>query len=178
MDYVGWIDVLIVRVSVLVFVLIFLVAPVVFPRRFGGVALSGLLRVDALEDTTLLHHVVGLRMKLAWPFQGFVVIFLIISSTSEALDCVDLVVVVARSFACDFIMVVTAPVPPFSVVAVVVAPKASVVKTSAVVVPSGKLLVLLGSSDVFSDELFCIIVIGIILGRGEEFGDCARPLAQ
>ena len=53
------------RVSVLVVVLILLVAPVVFPCSFGGVALNDLLRVDALEDTTFLHRVVGLGMKLA-----------------------------------------------------------------------------------------------------------------
>jgi len=97
-DYIGWVDVLVARVSVLVFVLILLVSPVVFPRSFSGVALNGLLRVDALEDTAFLYRVVGVGMKLAWPFQGFVVIFLIISSTSETLDCVHLVIVVTRSF--------------------------------------------------------------------------------
>ena len=94
------------------------------------------------------------------------------------LDCVHLVIVVARSLASEVIAVVATPIPPFSVVAVVATPKASVVETSVVVVPSGRLLVLLGSSDVFSDELFCVVDVGIILGRGEEFGDRGRPLAQ
>jgi len=163
-------------VSVLVFVLILLVASVVFACSFGGIALSGLLCVNALEDTTFLHRVVRLGMKLAWPFQLFIVIFLIVSSTSETLDYVDLVVAVARSFASEIVTVIAAHVPPFSVVAVVAASEASVIETSAVVIPSGKLLVLLGSSNVFSDELF--YVIGVILGCGEEFGDRACPLAE
>ena len=95
--------------------------------------------------------------------------------TSETLDCVDLELVVARLFASEIITVVTTPIPPLSVVAIVVAPKASNVETSAVVIPSGKLLILLGSSDVISDELFCVVGVGVVLGRGEEFGDHARP---
>ena len=162
-------------VSVLVFVLVFLAVPVVLPRSFGGVTLSGLLRVDALEDTTFFYRVVRFGMKLARPFQGFAVIFLIISSTGGTLDCIHLMVVVARSFAPEVIAVVAAPIPPFSVV---VAPKASVVETSAVVVLSGRLLVLLGSPDVFYDELLCVIGVSVILGRGEEFGDRGRPLAE
>ena len=86
--------------------------------------MSGPLHVDALEDTTFFHHVVRFGMKLAWPFQGFVVIFLIISSTGGTFDCVHLVVFVVRLFAREVIAVVAAPIPPFSVV---VAAKASVV---------------------------------------------------
>ena len=111
---------------------------------------------------------------------NYVVVFLIITPTSETLDCVDFVVVVTRSFTLEVVMVVAAPVPPFSVVAIIIAPKPSVVETSAVVsviVPSSRLLVLLGSSDVFSDELFCVIGVGIILSHGKEFGDHARPFA-
>ena len=52
-------------------------------------------------------------------------------STGGTFDCVHLVVVVARLFAPEVIAVVAAPIPPFSFV---VAPKASVVGTSAVVV--------------------------------------------
>ena len=76
------------------------------------------------------------------------------------LDCIHLVVVVTRSFAPEVITVVVAPVPPFSVI---VALKASVVETSTVVVLSVSLLVLLGSPDIFSDELLCIIAVGVIL---------------
>jgi len=46
-DYVGWVDVLVPRISVLVFVLVVLVAPVVFPGSLGGVSLSIPLRAVA-----------------------------------------------------------------------------------------------------------------------------------
>ena len=112
---------------------------------------------------------------------NYVVVFLIITPTSETLDCVDFVVVVTRSFTLEVVMVVAAPVPPFSVVAIIIAPKPTVIETSAVVsviVPSSRLLVLLGSFDVFPDELFCVIGIGVIFGRGEELSDRGWPLAQ
>ena len=96
----------------MVFVLVLLVAPVVLPHCFSGVTLNGLLRVDAFEDTTFLHCVVGLGMKLAWPLQRFVVVFLIITSLGKPFDCVDFVVVVMRSFTSEIDTVVTAPVPP------------------------------------------------------------------
>ena len=168
-------------ISVLVFVLVLLVAPIALSHCFSGVTLNSLLCIDALEDMTFLHCVVGLRVKLAWPLQGFVVVFLIITPTSEMLDCVDFMVVVTRSFTLEIVMVVATPVPPFSVVAIIVAPKAADVETFAVVsvvVPSRRLLVLLGSSDVFPNELFCVINIGVIFGRGEELGDLGWPLAQ
>ena len=65
MNYVGWMDVLMSWVPVLVVVFVLLVASVVFPGSFGGVSLSGPLRVDALEDTTFFHRVVRIGMKLA-----------------------------------------------------------------------------------------------------------------
>ena len=52
-------------VPILVVVFVLLVAPIVFPGSFGGVSLSGPLRVDALEDAAFFHHVVRLGMKLA-----------------------------------------------------------------------------------------------------------------
>jgi hypothetical protein len=67
-DYIGWVDVLVPWISVLVFVLILLVAPIVLPYSFGSVALSGLLCVDAPKDTKFFHHVVRFEMKLAQPF--------------------------------------------------------------------------------------------------------------
>ena len=90
-------------------------------------------------------------------------------------------VVVARLFTPEIVMVVKAPIPPFSVVAIIVAPRVAVVETSAVVsgvVSSRRLLVLLSSSDVFSDKFFCVVGVSIIFSRGEEFGDRARPLVQ
>jgi len=162
-------------VPVLVFVFVLLVASVVFPGSRDSVSLSGPLRVDALEDAAFLHRMVRLGMKLARPFQGLVVIFLIVLSTIGTLDGVHLMIVVARSLASEVIAVVTAPIPPFSAVAVVSTPRVSVVETSTTVVPSGRLL---GSSDVFSDEFFYVVGVDIIFGCGEELSDRGRPLAQ
>jgi len=85
------------------------------------------------------------------------------------------VIVVARSLASEVIAVVTAPIPPFSVVVVVAAPRVSVVETPTVVIPSGRLL---GPSDVFSNEFLYVVGIGVIFGHGEEFNDCGRHFAQ
>jgi len=124
--------------------------------------------------------VVGLGVKLARPLQGFITVFLIIASTGEPLDCVDLVVVVARSLTPEMVIVVTAPIPPFSVVMIIIAPRVAVVEMSAVVsgiISLRRLLALLGSSDVFSDKLFCVIGVGIIFCYSEELSDHAQPLA-
>jgi len=95
-------------VPILVVVFVLLVASVVFPGSFGDISLSGPLRVDALEDTTFFHRVVRLGMKLARPFQGLVVIFLIVSSSVGMLDYIHLVIVVEWSLASEVITVVAA----------------------------------------------------------------------
>lgn len=162
-------------VPILVVVFVLLVASVVFPGSFGDISLSGPLRVDALEDTAFFHRVVRLGMKLARPFQGLVVIFLIVSSSIGTLDYIHLMIVVAWSLASEVITVVAAPIPPFSVVAVIATPRVSVIEMSTAVVSSGRLL---GSLDVFFDELFCVVGVGVIFGYGKEFSDHGRPLAQ
>jgi len=89
--------------------------------------------------------------------------------------------VVARLFTPKIVTVITAPIPTFLVVAIIVALKVAVVETSAIVsgvISSRRLLVLLGSFDIFSDELFYVVGIGIIFGRGKQLSNRARPLAQ
>jgi len=113
-------------------------------------------------------------MELAWSFQHLVVVFLVVSPSIGTLDCVHLVVVVARSLACEIIAIVTTPVPPFSVVAVVTAAGIPVVETPTAVVASGRLL---SSSYIFADELFCVVGISVVFGRGEEPSDHGRPFA-
>ena len=113
MNYVGWVDVLVPWVPVLVVVFIFLIAFVMFLDSFGSVSLSGPLCIDSFKDTTFIHHVVRLGMKLAWSFRGLVVVFLIVLLPVGALDCVHLVIVVTRSLASEIITVVMAPIPPF-----------------------------------------------------------------
>jgi hypothetical protein len=53
-------------------------------------------------------------------------------------------------------------------------PRILVVETSTAIVPSWRLL---GPSDIFSNELLCVVSIGVIC-CGEEFSDCGRPFAQ
>ena len=141
----------------------------------GGISLSSPLCVDAFDDTTFFYRMVGLGMELAWSFQCLVVVFLIIPSSIGTLDCVYLVIVVARSLASEVVTMVLAPIPYFSVVAVVAAAGIPDVETSTAVVSSGWLL---GSPYIFSNEFLCVVDIGIVLGCGEEFSDRGRPLKQ
>jgi len=173
--HIGGIDVLVPWVPILVVVVVFLTVSILFPIFLDGVPLSGPLCVDAFEDTEFFHRVVRLGMELAWSFQRLVIVFLVISPSIGALDCVHLVIVVTRSLASEIIAVVVTPVPPFSVVAVVTAASVPVVEASTTVVSSGRLV---GASHIFSDELFCVIFIDVVFGRGEELGDRGQPFAQ
>jgi hypothetical protein len=173
--HVGGTDILVPWVPILVVVFVFLTASVLFPVFLGGIPLSGPLCVDAFEDTTFFHRMIGLGMELARSFQRLVVVFLVVSPSVGTLDCVYLVIVVARSLASEIVAIVTTPVPPFSVVAVVAAAGILVVETPAAVVSSGRLL---DSSYIFSDELFCVVGVGVVFGRGEELGNRGRPFAH
>jgi len=99
---------------------------------------------------------------------------LIVPPSIGAPDGVYLVIAVARSLASEIIMVVTAPIPPFSVVTVIATVGIPDVEASTAVVSLGRLI---SSSYIFSDELFYIVGVGIILGCGEKFSDRGRPLA-
>ena len=101
-------------------------------------------------------------MELAQSFQGLVVVFIVVSSSVGALDCVHLVIVVPRSLASEVIVVVTTPIPSVSMVAVIAAPRVLVVEMFAAVVLSRRQL---DSSDVFSNELFCVIGVSVIFGE-------------
>jgi len=154
MDDVSWVDVLVARILVLVLIFVLTVAPIVLAYGFRGIALGGLLCVVAFEDTTLFRCVVGFGMELAWTFYGFVVVLLIVTTTSESLDCVDFMVVVTMSFTPEFIMVVAAPVTSFFEVPIIIMARIAIIKPStvvAIIISSGSVIVLLAPSDVFSD---------------------------
>jgi len=161
-------------VPILVVVFVFLTVSVLLPIFLGGIPVGGPLCVDALEDTTFFHRMVRLGMELAWPFQCLVVVFLVVPPSIGTFDCVYLVIVVAM-LASELVVVVATPVPPFSVVAVIAVAGIPVIKTATAIVSSGRLL---GSSHVFTDEFFCVVSIGVIFGRGEEFSDHGRPFVQ
>ena len=97
---------------------------------------------------------------MAQSFERLVIVFLVVSPSIGTLDCVHLVIVVARSLASEIVTIVTTPVPPLSVVAVVATARIPVVKTPTAVVARGKLL---GLSYIFADELFCVVGIGVAL---------------
>ena len=156
---VSWVPILVV--------VVFLTVSILFPIFLDGVPLSSPLCVDAFEETAFFHRVVRLGMELARSFQHLVIVFLVISPSIGALDCVHLVIVVTRLLASEIVVVVATPVP-------VTAASVPVVEASTTVVSSGRLV---GASHIFLDELFCVIGIGVVFGRGEELGDRGRPFA-
>jgi len=174
-DHVDGIDILVSWVPVLVLVFVFVIVSVLFPVFLGGIVLSSPPRVDAFEDTTFFHRVIRLGVELAWPLQRLVVIFLVVPSPIGTLDRIYLVVVVARALAPEVVTIVTPPILTFSVVTVVGATMVPVVKTTTTVVSSRTLV---GTSRIVPDELFCIIGIGVVFGRGKELGHHRWPFAQ
>jgi hypothetical protein len=174
-DHIGGTNILVPWVPILVVIFIFVTVSLRLLVFLDGIPLSSPLCVDTFEDTAFFHRMIGLGMELARSFQRLVVVFLVVSPSVGTLDCVYLVIVVARSLASEIVAIVTTPVPPFSVVAVVATVGILVVKMPAAVVSSGRLL---GSSYIFSDELFCVVGVGVVFGRGEELGNRGRPFAQ
>ena len=159
----------------MVIVFVFVTMSILFPVFLGGIPLSGPLCVDAFEDTAVFHRVIGFGMELARSFQRLVVVFLVISPSIGALDCVHLVVVVARSLASEIVAAVASPVATFSVVAVVTVARVPVIEASTTVVSSRGLV---GASCIFSDKFFCVVGISVVFSRGEELGDRCRSFAQ
>ena len=143
--------------------------------------------------------VIRLGVELARSLQRLVVIFLVVPSPVGTLDRIHLVVVVARALTPEVITIVTPPIPTFSVVVVaralapevitivmppiptfsvvvvVGATMVPVVETTTTVVSSRRLV---GTSRIILDELFCIISVGVIFGRGKELGHRRWPFAQ
>jgi hypothetical protein len=101
---VGWIDVLVVGVSVLVVVL-FTITYVLVACGFCGIVLDDLLCVDILEDATILHGMTGSRMELTQTLQGLVIVILVVVATSKSL--IDLMVAFVGPLSPKVITVVT-----------------------------------------------------------------------
>jgi hypothetical protein len=79
-----------------------------------------LLGVDVLEEATILHGVIGLGMDLARTLQSFVVILLIVMTTSRFLDRVDLMVVFTGTLARVITVIIGPSITIISAVAIVV----------------------------------------------------------
>ena len=174
-DQVSGIDILVSWVPILVVVFVFMTVPILLPVILGRIVLSSLPCVDAFEDTTFFHRVIGLGVELARSLQRLVVVFLVVPPPIGALDRIHLVIVVVRVLAPKVITIITPPIPTFSVVTVVRATIVPVVKTTTTVVPSRRLV---GTSRILSDELFCVIDISVIFCRGKELSHRGRPFAQ
>ena len=114
-------------------------------------------------------------MQLAWSLQRLVVVFLLVSPPIGTLDHIHLVVVVAMALASEVITIVTPHVPAFSVVPVVGATMVPVVDTTSTVISSRRLV---GASRIVPDELFCVIGVGVIFGRGKELDHRRWPFVQ
>ena len=65
-DQVSGIDILVSWVPILVIVFVFVTVLVLLPVILGRIVLSSLPRVDAFEDTTFFHRVIGLGVELTW----------------------------------------------------------------------------------------------------------------
>jgi len=159
----------------LVLVLVFVVAPVLFPVFLGGVVLSGPPRIDAFEDAAFLHGMVGLWMQLARSLQRLVVVFLVVPPPVGALDCIHLVVVVTGALSSEIVVIVAPPVPTFPVIAMVGATVVPVVEATTTIILPRRLV---GTSRSVPDKFFCVVSVGVILSRGEELGHRCWPFAQ
>jgi hypothetical protein len=180
-DNIGRVDVLVAWISVLVLIFVFVITPITFSCGFCGVILNDLLHVDALEDTTVFHCVIGSRVELAWTFQGLDVIVQIVTMTSEPFDHVDLMVVVAGPLTLEIIMVVAAPVPSFSVFSIISVVRIATIESPTVVtiiISSRRVVGLLASPDVFSNQFLRVIGVSVILGSSEELTDRGRPFMK
>jgi hypothetical protein len=119
----GGIDVLVMRISILfVIVVIITVTPRSIVNSSWSIILSKLLGVDVLEETAVLHGVIGLWMDLAGTLQSLVVVLLIITSTSWLLYRVDFMIILARALAFVIDAIIRSPVTIISVVTIVVKP--------------------------------------------------------
>jgi hypothetical protein len=82
--------------------------------------MSKLPGIDVLEEATVLHGLIGLGMDLTRTLQSFVVILLIVTTTSRFLDHVDLVIVFAGMLASIITVIIGLLITIISVVAIVV----------------------------------------------------------
>jgi hypothetical protein len=140
-DGFGGIDILVTRISILFVVVVITVASRSIVNGPWSIILSKLLGVDVLEETTVLHGVVGLGMDLAGTLQSLVVVLLIVTVTSWLLDRVDFMVIFARALAFVIAAIIRPPVTIISAVTVIV----EAITTVAVAVPTTVIAVVITS---------------------------------
>jgi hypothetical protein len=99
-----------------------------------------LFGVDVLEETTVLHGVIGLGMDLAGTLQGLIVVLLIVPVTTWLLNRVNFVIVLMRTLTSEGIAAVMPLITVVWEVAVVVAPITIVLTTVIAIVITARWL--------------------------------------
>jgi hypothetical protein len=113
-DGFGGIDILVTRISILcVIIVVITVMPRSIVNGFWSIVVSKLLGVDVPEEATVFHGVIGLGMDLVGTLQGFIVVLLIVPTTTWLLNRVDFMIVLTRMLASKGVAVV---MPPITVV--------------------------------------------------------------
>jgi hypothetical protein len=115
------------RISVLFVIVVVTISSLCFVVGPCGVGGGDLLSVDVLEETTILHGVIGFGMKLVGTLQGLIVVILVISVTTWLLNHVDFMIILAGTLASVVVAAVTPPIMVVSVVVVVIAPIMTIV---------------------------------------------------
>jgi hypothetical protein len=134
-DSFGGIDILVTRISILFIIIVIIsITPWSIVNGLWSIIISKFLGIDVLEEAAVLHGVIELGMDLARTLQSFVVVLLIVTTTSRFLDRVDLMVVFAGTLASIITAIIGPPITIISavVIVVVVAP----IVMFAVVVPT------------------------------------------
>jgi hypothetical protein len=120
-DSFGGIDILVTRISILlVIIVVITVTQWSIVNGLCSIIISELLGIDVLEEVAVFHGMIGLGMDLAGTLQSFVVILLIVATTSRFLNRVDLMVVFAGALASVITAIIRPPVVIISAVTIIV----------------------------------------------------------
>jgi hypothetical protein len=122
MDGFGGSDVLVMRISVLLVIVVVTISSLCVGVDTCGVVGGDLLGVDVLEEAAILNGVIGFGMKLAGTLQGLVVVILVIAVTTWLLNRVDFMIFLAGTLASVVVAAVTPTIMVVSVVTIVIAP--------------------------------------------------------
>ena len=167
---IGWLDILVTGICVFIVVVLVALFPCIV--RLVGRIRSLLMRVDRLENATVLHGVVGLGMELVGPFQCFGVVFFIVTTSTTFLDGVDFAIVFPSTLA----LVIVTAVTPLITLIVVVTGVVALVEAVKIVVPTMVAAVVVVVWGVigawnpccfFDNYLFSVVGVCIFLSNGQ-----------
>jgi len=90
-------------------------------------------------------------------------------------------VVVVGPLTPEIVTVVAAPIPSFCAFLIINAVRIATIELSmvvAIIISSRRVVGLLTSPEIFSDQFLRVIDICVVLGVSEELGDCGRPFMK